>query len=214
VSDNSVSQLDGVVSCPSCLRQYRVKKSLARKTGQCAACKTHFVINLPEPHEEGEPAIIFDDEIAPHWIFFRAGCAELARYIRFVLNLAGKPVTRESVLGIARSLPFINAQLSLESWLQGEFHRTMVEIDSQKLEVETRERFHRAVSYFLEPITRDKPESRLMLISAFEGVLEGLEFDHAAPSASGERRNWVSWAANYLRELPERLRLACKELRG
>lgn len=171
---------DSVISCPHCLRQYAVDASLDGRTGQCNACKSHFVVSMATLSPPADDPVVFDREIGPHISFLREGCAELGRNVCDLILLAGDYVLVNKIRAIIKTIPRNPEELVDKQWREGECNQTLASAFRASITPESKERVEALLDYFLAYLPNRPRFARDMLDSAFLGVLDSVNWDEIA----------------------------------
>src|SRR6185437_6086973 len=97
--------MNSVISCPRCLRQYRANAALNGKQGNCSTCNSYFVISVPSLTAESGEAIVFDNPLEPHYVFFMEGCMTISAVSHCMLRIANEQITSANVIEFVRTMP-------------------------------------------------------------------------------------------------------------
>lgn len=191
-----------VVSCPRCVRQFKIDATSDRLVAQCGVCKAHFVLIIPRLTAPAEDALVLEEEIEPSFAFFQEGCEALARNICELLGLVEMPITPRYFTLVLNSLPKDRKDLGSETWRKGFLSEMLFRLHRNRLGDE--EQRERLFYYFLRYIP-DRPCYSLdMLQAAFTGVLVGIPWPESVAAAVEEDRPDASGIATT--PLPPRLK--------
>lgn len=188
-----------VISCPRCLRQYRVDSGTSGKLARCRGCSSTFCVIAAEA-SAGEPVITLTDPITPRYNFIKEGCSELAKNVGDLLRLAAQPVTADAVANVVQTVPRYPSEIGSDLWKAQRCSRTLEEAYNRTRGTHDGERCDELFEYFIEYLPRRDSEALDMTVGAFIGVLS-LDFDTRVdpePEASVKARKvtrypWYDW---------------------
>jgi hypothetical protein len=168
-----------VISCPRCVRQYRVDSATDRIVAQCGVCKAHFKIVIPVLTGQAEDALVLEGEIEPHYVYFREACETMARNTCELIKLAGGNITAEHVLSIVQNLPRSGEDVVGDTWQSGVLSRVLKLAFERGLPEPEEQKRKQLFEYFLGYIPSRSYCSLDMLQAAFAGVLGGIDWSEA-----------------------------------
>jgi hypothetical protein len=125
-----------------------------------------------------------------YFSFFRDACAELARNLKEVLELAGEPVTFRAMVMFAVSIPRNRQAVGKYDHMHSFCGKTMRRAEDRLVTDDQRARYGKLVDYFHFYLPGRDTEGLDMLVAALSGVLLEVEPKGLAVPERGRAARW------------------------